>query len=124
MDKVTKVKKHLKAEQWKTLIAECQSSGMTVKSWCELNHICIATYYRNLHKLRMEVCEKHPEIYDNLPAIPEEKPVTFEPLKVNVPLANTQAAVVIHLNQATLEVHQGADRETVEAVLLALKSIC
>ena len=91
MDKVTKVKKRLKAGQWKTLIAECQSGGMTVKSWCGLDHICIATYYRNLHKSRLEVCDNPPEVCDNPPevcdnppTIPEEKPVAFEPLKVDV----------------------------------------
>ena len=40
MDQVTKVKKYLKREQWKTLIKDCQSSGMTVKDWCAANDIC------------------------------------------------------------------------------------
>ena len=35
-----------------------------------------------------------------------------------------QAAVVVHLPMATVEVAQGTDRQTVEAVLLALKSVC
>lgn len=30
MDQVTKVRKQLKLEQWKTIITECRSSGMTV----------------------------------------------------------------------------------------------
>ena len=39
MDQVTKVRKYLKREQWKTLIKECQSSGMTVTAWCKTNGI-------------------------------------------------------------------------------------
>ena len=38
MDQVTKVRKSIKLEQWKTLIKECQSSGMTVSAWCNLNN--------------------------------------------------------------------------------------
>ena len=52
MDQITKVKKRLKQEQWKALIKECQSSKMTVSSWCKANDICEQTYYRNLKRLR------------------------------------------------------------------------
>ena len=39
MDKVTFVKSQLKLEHWRKLIAECQSSGMTVKQWCAQNYL-------------------------------------------------------------------------------------
>ena len=119
MDQVTKVKKCLKREQWKALIKERQSSGMTVAAWCKANGICEQTYYRNLKRLREELCE-------NLPApinVPE-KPVTFKKLEVAAPLPNTQAAVIIRLPQATLEINEGASQQTVQAVLLALQSVC
>lgn len=44
MDKVTKARKYLKREQWKTLIKECQSSEMTITVWCKTNGICEQTY--------------------------------------------------------------------------------
>lgn len=56
MDQITKVKKRLKQEQWKALIKECQSSKMTVSSWCKANGICEQTYYRNLKRLREYSC--------------------------------------------------------------------
>ena len=119
MDRVTKVKKHLKREQWKTLIKECQSSGMTITAWCKQNDICEQTYYRNLKILREEIC-------DSLPVpIPEsKKPVAFKKLEVQSPVPNTQAAIVIHLPSSSLEIQNGASQQTVEAVLLALKNIC
>ena len=56
MDQVTKVRKRLKLEQWKTIITECRASGMTVTSWCKTHGIAEQTYYRNLKKLReMEI---------------------------------------------------------------------
>ena len=51
MDQVTTVRKHMKCEQWKSIITECRSSGMTVTAWCKANGICEQTYYRNLKKL-------------------------------------------------------------------------
>ena len=119
MDRVTKVKKHLKREQWKTLIKDCQTSGMTITAWCKQNDICEQTYYRNLKILREEIC-------DSLPVSLSEpqKPVAFKKLEVQSPVANTQAAVIIHLPSASLEIQNGATQQTVEAVLLALKNIC
>ena len=110
MDQVTKVKKYLKQEQWKSLIKECQASRMTVTAWCKANGICEQTYYRHLKLLREEVCE-------NLP-------VPIKKLEVKTPIPNTQAAVIIRLPQATLEINEGASQQTVQAVLLALQSVC
>ena len=50
MDQVAKVKRHLKQEQWKALINECQSSKMTVAAWCKVNGICDQTP-QNLWKI-------------------------------------------------------------------------
>ncbi len=119
MDRVTKVRKYIKQEQWRTLIKECQSSGMTVRSWCEANDICEQTYYRNLKRLREEVCENLP-----IPVSLPEKPVTFQKLEVTAPLPATKAAVIVRLPNATLEINEGVSQQTVQAVLLALQSIC
>ena len=45
-------------------------------------------------------------------------------LEVRTPLPNTQAAVIIHFANASLEINNGATQQTVEAVLLALKNLC
>lgn len=118
MDQVTKVKKYLKREQWSALISDCQSSGMTVTAWCKQNSICEQTYYRNLRKLREEACGSFP-----LPA-QSDKPAVFKPLQLKQPVSDGKAAILIHLPYATLEVHNGACRETLEAVLATLKSTC
>ena len=119
MDQVTKVKKYLKQEQWKSLIKECQASRMTVSAWCKANGICEQTYYRHLKLLREEVCENLP-----VPITAPEKPVAFKKLEVKTLIPNTQAAVIIRLSQATLEINEGASQQTVQAVLLALQSVC
>lgn len=118
MDEVTLVKTRFRKEQWKKLILECQSSGMKVEDWCARHDVTKHTYYYWLHKIREEVCE-------NLPAVREEsKPVPFKKLEVTAPVANSSAAVIIHLPSATVEVMEGTSQHTVEAVLLALRNIC
>ena len=119
MDQVTRVRKYIKREQWKTLIQECQSSGMTVSAWCKANDICEQTYYRNLKVLREELCNNLP-----VPLPNSEKPTVFKKLEVTAPLPNTQAAVIIRLPQATLEITEGTSQQTIQAVLLALQSVC
>lgn len=96
---------------------------MTVKAWCELHDINIKTYYYWLRKIRKAALEKSPVPAASLP-VRKDDPVTFRKLEVQSPVSGMQAAIIVHLPQATLEVAQGTDQNTVEAVLLALKSVC
>ncbi|MBP3457738.1 MAG: IS66 family insertion sequence element accessory protein TnpB [Lachnospiraceae bacterium] len=120
MDQVTTVRKQMNREQWKSIITECRSSGMTVTAWCRTNGICEQTYYKNLKKLREEMLESFPA---PLP-VSDEKPVSFKKLEVQTPIPGTQAAVIIRLNGAIVEVNEGAGQQTIQAVLLALQSVC
>lgn len=121
MDRVTKVRRHFKREEWKSIIGECRASGMTVSAWCKANGIVEQTYYRNLKLLREEML-------DNLPAPIAtdicEKTAVFKKLEVKSPLPATKAAVIIRLGNATIEVNEGTSQQTIQAVLLALQGIC
>lgn len=119
MDQVTLVKKQFRMEQWKQRILECQASGMTVRSWCKQQGVAEQTYYRYLKTLRQELCEALP-----VPVQETAKPVQFSKLEVMTPLSDTKAAVIIRLQNAILEINEGASQQTVQAVLLALQSIC
>ena len=124
MDKVSSVKAQLRLQEGAGLIAQCQSSSMTVAAWCEANGINIKSYYYWLKKVRLHTLDNIPALTESLPEKREEPPVVFKSLEVTSPVIQMQASVIVHLPQATLEVAQGVDRQTVEAVLLALKSVC
>lgn len=119
MNKVSKVKQSLHKEKWLSIIKECQFSGMTIRAWCQQNNIKEATYYRNLQKLRSEICEQLP-----IAASEPEKPVVFQPLQVETPIPDVKPAVIIRRGDTTIEINSNAPKETVEAVLIALASSC
>lgn len=123
MDVVTQTKNQIRSNQWAQQIAECQSSGQTVKAWCVEHGINIKSYYYWLRKLRLQTISNLPaEVKHELQASEQADTVTFKKLEVQAPLLDLQTAVIIRLPNATLEVVNGAMQQTVEAVLLALKT--
>lgn len=75
------------------------------------------------------------EAFDSLPAERKQKvldhvsnyPVpSFSEIKIptNEGPLNTSSAVILHLNGATLEIHNGATDTVIENTLRALKKLC
>lgn len=116
MDKVTNAKTEFRIKQWTKIIQSCQTSGTTVVSWCAQHNINVKSYYYWLRRLRTLACET-----ENLPVVSKEQPI----IPLSIKQVNKEpAAITIHLPIASIDIHQGASRETVEAVLSALKTIC
>jgi hypothetical protein len=115
MDKITNAKTEFRLKQWSKIIQACQSSGMTVVSWCSQNNVKIKSYYYWLRKVRALTCEAGSLATQKT----EQKivPVPFHQTKLS-------AAVTIRLSSICVDIHDGTSRETIEAVLSALKSIC
>lgn len=123
MDQFLPVKKAARLQMWQERINEFHSSGLTLKEWLRQNNITRDSYYYWLRKCRAAAVE-------NLPAelkaqmATADTAITFKKLEVQTPLQNLQPAVTIRLPNATLEIANGAMQQTVEAVLLALRSTC
>ena len=122
MDQVTKIKNQFREEQWTKIIHECQASGQTVTSWCEEHDVGIKAYYYWLRKLRLATIQKNTPTA--LAEISKQEPAVFKKLEVTTPIPGTQAAVIIRLNGATVEITEGTSQQTIQAVLLALQSVC
>lgn len=58
MNKIGEVKKELRRREWAEQIAECQSSGTTIKDWCREQGISPNTYYRRLRAVRERVLQR------------------------------------------------------------------
>lgn len=119
MDEITQVKIKFRKEQWTKLIAECQASGMGIKSWCQQNNIKESSYFYWLKQIRKDACQQQLPVPSK-----DSKPIEFAKLPIDTRPTQSLSTVTIHLPIATVEVREGASQETLETVLQALKNIC
>ena len=97
-----------KVSEWAARITECRNSGLSVREWCDANHLCTQTYYRWQKRL-FELAKAQQEIQ-----FAEVTPVR--------PVPSGSVAVTVRLAGAEADIHSGADAATVETVLRILKS--
>lgn len=87
---------------------DCRNSGLSVREWCEANHLCPQTYYRWQRRL-----------FEMAQAQQERGFVEVTPAH---PASVDGVAVTVRIDGVELDIHNGADAATVEAVLRAVKS--
>lgn len=97
-----------KVSEWAARITECRNSGLSVREWCEANHICTQTYYRWQKRL-FELAQTQQE-----GRFAEVTPVR--------PVACGNVSVTVRIAGAEADIHSGADAATVETVLRILRS--
>ena len=101
------VNQQRKLSEWAERITACRSSGQSVKTWCRENGVSEQTYYkwqRRLYELAQNQQENR-----------------FA--EITAPAMNRSGvAVTVQLGGVELDIHNGADAATVEAVLRAVKS--
>lgn len=115
MDKITDAKTEFRMRQWTQIVQACQASGMTATAWCSQNDVKIKVYYYWLRRVRSLSCESGAlATHSNKQPI---VPITFKQTK-------TIAAVTIHLPSISVDIQDGVSRETIEAVMSALKTLC
>ena len=115
MDKVSKTKKEFRLKQWSRIIKSCQVSGMTAAAWCEKNNINVKSYYYWLKKIRAQAWESYALVHSQ--SNQQIFPVALKQTSQN-------ASITIHFSSISIDIHEGAARDTIETVLSALKSIC
>lgn len=108
------VKHQVLAQEWKQRILEQQGSGLSVRSWCAEQNIRESRYYYWLQNLRGE------ELVMSQP----------EGVFAQVQLANSHTetitsatsgiCAVIRSRDLCLEIHNGADPQTLAAAMRAL----
>ena len=97
-----------KLAQWAQVVSQCRGSGMSVRQWCQENGINISSYYKWQRK-----------VYAAAQAQQER---SFVEVKSVQSAAVGGVAVTLRIAGAELDIHNGADATTVEAVLRAVKS--
>ena len=117
MSKIIEYKKKLSMDVWRELILEQQSSGMTIRAWCEAKDINYHAYYYHLRVLR------ELEMKSSLPAVSETSDISFS--KVEIPVVPTATApITIRINGIAIDINAGTNKENIESVLRVVKKIC
>ena len=99
-----------RVELWAERIAECRSSGMSVRAWCRENEISEKTYYYWQRRLYQQL-------------ISAGKRVAFAEIPRGVQTGQSSgAAAKICLSGATIEVYPGADAQMIQVILETMKS--
>ena len=127
MDIVTGTKMRFRKEQWKNFIRDREASGLSVAAWCKQNGFAQSTYFKWLHRIRLEACQSLPEIQAVVP-VPFVKVESNEVLQVSapqpLPVVQPAATIQINLLNAEITIPDGTSPRTIRAALLALKELC
>ena len=112
MDKITEAKKQVKLRNWEMMYSEYQTSGQTVRRWCEEKNLSTKTFYYRLRKLREAAIKQEQH---------EIVPVRDSVEETNIPTANTG---VIRINGCgiTAELPQDISPELLTVLLKGLSS--
>jgi len=101
-----KINQHSRLEEWGRRVEACRSSGQRVSEWCAEHDIPVSTYYSWQRKI--------------FQAVSAEDEVCFAEIPVRS--ANAGTAASIHCGELRVDIHAGANMETIEAIIRALKS--
>lgn len=58
MNEIAQAKTQVRLQNWQLMYSEYASSGLTVKEWCENNHLSVKTFYYRLKRLRTEALQR------------------------------------------------------------------
>lgn len=89
---------------WSQRIAECRSSGMTVRAWCQERNFSEKTYYYWQHRIFKAMTEQ--------PAFAEISIASKQP---------TTVAATVRMSEAAVDIYTGADVATIETVLRIMR---
>lgn len=109
MGDVLVMRSEYRLQQWAEMIRACRESGLSNKEFCRQNGISEKTYYYWLRRLRQVACENTQPKLVRLEAAKEQE--------------GEHCAILLRYKDAELEIQAGTDRDTITAVLQALKSV-
>lgn len=118
--------KHRTSQEWLELIQDCRTSGYSDQEWCQQNNISISSLYYNLNKLRESSCEiKEPKkVKRHSQQEVVQISVSNHQMQQTLLLPTNELAIRISLNGVTMEIINGAAKDTIENTLQALYHLC
>lgn len=121
MATIREVKKELRHREWAEEIAECQSSGMKIRNWCQMKGISANTYYRRLQIVRTELLAQTEQSMQKI--VPLSSAIALQP-SVPEPVSEASAAcekVMIRKNGIEIELPQNVSEQMLLTLLRGLR---
>lgn len=120
MDKLTVASHDAKLSLWAERIKHCRASGLTVTEWCHQNRLNIKTYYYWMRKIKREAFEalQEPE------ALPAIKNIFTEVSLTGSHPEPENTAAILYINGIRIEIQNGADAQTIQALLASVQTLC
>lgn len=122
MATIREVKKELRHREWAEEIAECQSSGMKIRNWCQMKGISCNTYYRRLRVVRTALLEQTANTLQQIvplsssAALQRSEPETIQPPPIPV-----CEKVMIRKNGIEIELPQEISEQMLLTLLRGLR---
>ena len=92
--------------KWSRRVEACRKSGQRVSEWCAEQGIPASTYYSWQRKVFQAAVSKNEVCFAEVPVRP----------------AAAETAASIQCGELRVDIHTGADTETIRAIIQALKS--
>ena len=116
MATIREVKKELRHREWAEEIAECQSSGMKIRNWCQMKGISCNTYYRRLQIVRTELLAQTEQSMQQI--IPLSSAMALQPSAPEPVLEASAACEKVMIRKSGIEIELPQDVS--EQMLLTL----
>lgn len=113
-------KRAVTLKAWTDQVMECQASGMTVRAWCRSKGIAVNTYHYRKTQVRKAACRELEKQENKIPVFAELKPVEKQS---SLSCSTSNIAVTLSIGTNLLAVHNGADEDTVSAVLRMVSNL-
>ncbi|WJQ80165.1 IS66 family insertion sequence element accessory protein TnpA [Brevibacillus brevis] len=110
--------KEQRRQDWYVRIEAYRASGLTMKAWCTANQCSVEQLKYWLYKINRVSSRATPD--------PKTSPVQFVPLAaVDLPGSTIPVpSLILHIGQASIELHSGFDPNLLREVIHALTSSC
>ena len=111
----SEAKHQVKLAEWSARVAECRSSGKSVRTWCAEQGVGYKTYYRWEREI-LQIASKGLALAPHQ----EDAAPVFAELPAPVKKQEPTLMVSVHIGSASLDVYSGADAEIVTTLCRAL----
>ncbi len=101
-----KMNEHGHLAEWGRRVEACRNSGQRVSEWCAEQGIPVSTYYSWQRKVFRALSVENEVCFAEIPIMP----------------SGGETAASIQCGELRVNIHAGADAETIQAIIQALKS--